>query len=284
MKKVANKTTSRSPESTDSTEQENPLEIYVSPSQSRGHAERISTSLHYCMLMRHTRVASSLCVTVLALAVFVSPVAAQSIGRSAIDELNRQLLYVALPLTLFVELTLIYAIYRFRDNDDPSPTVSDPALEITWTAATGVILVFVGVSAFFVLANPYLSPSAAAETGDADMKIEVVAYQWGWEFHYPEANVTTQERLVVPADRDVRFELTSEDVIHSLYVPDLGLKQDIFPGSTQIERTNATETGVYELYCAEFCGAGHSRMHSTVVVMNQSTYQGWLSNQSVAGA
>lgn len=235
--------------------------------------------------MRHTRTVLRICLVVGAVSLLATPVAAQSVGRSAIDDLNRQLLYVALPLTLFVELTLIYAIYRFRNNDDPSPTADDPALEITWTAATGVILVFVGISAFFVLANPYLSPSAAAEGGEVetDMEVQVVAYQWGWEFHYPEANVTTDSRLVLPADRDVRLVLTSEDVLHSLYVPDLGLKQDVFPGSEQIERTRATETGEYQLYCAEFCGAGHSRMHGKVVVMNQSNYEDWLSNQSESG-
>jgi cytochrome c oxidase subunit 2 len=233
--------------------------------------------------MSRIRPIGKLTIVVFALALLASPVAAQSIGRSVIDDLNRQLLYVALPLALFVEVTLIYAIYRFRNNDDPSPTVSDPALEVTWTAATGVILVFVGISAFFVLANPYLSPTAAAETGETDMRVEVTAYQWGWEFHYPEANVTTQTQLVIPADRDVRLILDSEDVIHSLYVPSLGLKQDIFPGNTQIERTNATRPGRYDLYCAEFCGAGHSRMHGTVVVLNQSDYQSWLANRSAAG-
>lgn len=233
--------------------------------------------------MRHTRTVARLCFVVIAVSLLASPVVAQSVSRSAIDDLNKQLLYVALPLTLFVEMTLIYAIYRFRNNDDPKPTVSDPALEITWTAATGVILVFVGISAFFVLGNPYLSPTAAEDgETDADMEIEVVAYQWGWEFHYPDANVTTQERLVIPKDQDVRLILESDDVLHSFYVPGLGLKQDVFPGSEQIERTRATETGNYQLYCAEFCGTGHSRMDREVVVMDQSDYEEWLSNQTAS--
>lgn len=215
--------------------------------------------------------------------VFTSPAAAQSVNRAAIDELNKQLLYVALPLTLFVELTLVYAIYRFTGNENPRPTVDDPALEITWTAATGAILVFVGVSGFFVLANPYISPAAAgptdgAEMGD-DMEIEVLAYQWGWEFTYTGANVTTRDRLVIPRDTDIRLSLTSTDVIHSIYVPDFGLKQDVFPEQETIARTRATETGSYRLYCAELCGAGHSRMHGTVVVLNRTDYDEWLAEQ-----
>lgn len=221
-----------------------------------------------------------------ALVLFTTPAAAQSVNRAAIDELNTQLLYVALPLTLFVELTLVYAIYRFRNNDDPSPTVDDPGLEITWTAATAVILVFVGVSGFFVMTNPYLTPTAMADSGAGDaaanaattgdeLVVEVDAYQWGWSFHYADANVTTRDRLVIPENRDVRFVMESRDVIHALYVPGLGIKQDIFPGTETVARTHATEPGEYRLYCAELCGDGHARMHGEVVVLNETAYADW---------
>lgn len=234
--------------------------------------------------MRRARVVRSALVVV-TVATLATPAAAQSVNRAVIDELNTQLFYVALPLTLFVELTLFYAIYRFRENDDPNPTVDDPALEVTWTVATAVILVFVGVSGYFVMANPYLTPTAAADAGAAvdagdDMEIRVVAYQWGWTFHYPEANVTTHSRLVIPANEDVQFLLESEDVIHSLSVPALGIKQDIFPGRTTIARTRATEPGTYDLYNTEFSGTGHSRMHGTVVVMNRTAYEAWSTERS----
>ncbi|WP_380678390.1 cytochrome c oxidase subunit II [Salinigranum sp. GCM10025319] len=221
-------------------------------------------------------------VVVTAVALLSTPAAAQSVNRSAIDDLNEQLLYVALPLVLFVEITLIYALYRFRNNDDPQPTTKDPALEITWTAATGVILLFVGLSAFFVLANPYITPSVAGQTDAANentVEVEVVAYQWGWEFRYQGENVTTQSRLVLPRDRDVAISLVTRDVIHSFYVPKLGLKQDVIPGQTTRLRTRATETGEYRLYCAELCGVGHTRMHGTVSVVSQEEYEEWLDDQ-----
>ncbi|EMA01950.1 cytochrome c oxidase subunit 2 [Haloarcula vallismortis] len=222
---------------------------------------------------------------VVGLSLLAAPAAAQSVNRAAIDDLNEQLLYVALPLTLFVELTLVYVIYRFRNNADPKPTVDDPALEVTWTAATGAILVFVGVSAFVVMANPYITPAAAEASADGDAfaddtEIDVLAYQWGWEFSYTDVNVTTEERLVIPADENVTFRLQTTDVIHAIYIPKLGVKQDIFPGRTMTARTRATEPGEYRLYCAEMCGAGHSRMDATVVVKNQSAYDTWVENQT----
>ena len=106
--------------------------------------------------------------------------------------------------------------------------------------------------------------------------IEVEAYQWGWSVHYPAANVTTGDRIVLPVDRNVRFVLGSRDVIHSLYVPALGVKQDVLPGSETVARTRATETGEHRLYCAELCGAGHSRMQGTVVVLNGTAYDRWV--------
>ncbi|WP_136602275.1 cytochrome c oxidase subunit II [Salinigranum halophilum] len=236
--------------------------------------------------VRVTRVAQFVVVALgiaLVAGLLASPAAAQSVNRNAIDDLNEQLLYVALPLVLFVEVTLVYALYRFRNNENPKPTAKDSALEITWTAATGVILLFVGISAFFVLANPYISPAAAsqpaAETAEDPVEIEVVAYQWGWEFRYQGENVTTQKQLVLPVDRDVRVSLTTRDVIHSFYVPQLGLKQDVIPGQTTELRTRATETGEYTLYCAELCGVGHTRMHGTVAVLSQDDYSAWLDDQ-----
>ncbi|MEF8829063.1 MAG: cytochrome c oxidase subunit II [Haloarcula sp.] len=240
--------------------------------------------------MRLRRRLVRMCLLVVGLSLLAAPAAAQSLNRAAIDELNAQLLYVALPLTLFVELTLVYAIYRFRNNDDPRPTVDDPALEVTWTAATGAILVFVGVSAFVVMTNPYITPATAEATADGndaladDTEIEVLAYQWGWEFSYAGADVTTEDRLVLPADENVTFRLRTTDVIHAIYIPQLGVKQDIFPGRTMTARTHATEPGEYRLYCAEMCGAGHSKMNATVVVKNQSAYDAWMENQTAAAS
>ncbi|WP_121744757.1 cytochrome c oxidase subunit II [Natronorubrum halophilum] len=235
----------------------------------------------------------TLTVTVLSsLLALTGTVAAQSPNRELIDGLEYQLLYVALPLTLFVLMILVYAAVKFHDNDDPQPTTEDPALEITWTAATALILLFVGLAGYSVLVNPYVSPSQAIDGDDrsqeefesladlpetGDEEVYVRGYQWEWQATYPEANVTTENEIVIPADENVTIWLTSDDVIHSLFVSDLGIKQDAFPGDYTRARTTVDEPGRYDVVCTEFCGAGHSRMEAEVVAVDQATYDQWLS-------
>jgi len=233
----------------------------------------------------HRRIAF---VAVLMFSILATPVSAQSVNRDLIDGLNVQLLYVALPLTIFVLVILTYTTVTFRNNEDARPTAEDPPLEITWTVATAVILLFVGVSSYAVLANPYLSPGVLSDdslagTGtnpiegpDDEEVLEIVAYQWEWQATYPDANITTQNEIVIPADEDVAFVMTSRDVIHSLAVPDLGIRQDVFPKEESLVRTNVHETGTYEVQCTEFCGAQHAHMLGTVTVVDRDTYEAWL--------
>ncbi|SEQ06803.1 cytochrome c oxidase subunit II [Natrinema salaciae] len=244
------------------------------------------------MSSRRRTIASLVVAALSSLLALTGTVAAQSENRDLIDGLEYQLLYVALPLTLFVLMILIYAAVKFHDNDDPEPTTEDPALEITWTAATAIILLFVGLSGYSVLVNPYVSPSQANDVDTSgsqediesfddlpetdDEEVHVRGYQWEWQATYPESNVTTENEIVIPADRNVTFWLSSDDVVHSLFVPDLGIKQDAFPGDYTRARTIVSEPGNYDAVCAEFCGAGHSRMDAEIVVVEPDTYDQWL--------
>ncbi|WP_049971007.1 cytochrome c oxidase subunit II [Haladaptatus cibarius] len=243
-------------------------------------------------LRRGGMVACLLCVLVIAA---IEPAAAQSVNKRLIDQLNFQLIYVALPLTLFVEIILIYAVVRFRNNDDPLPTAEDPALEITWTIATAIILLFVGFAAYTVLTSPYITPNqpgdqvnqmAANGTNNSSasdaVMVEGLAYQWGWQFEYQNSNRTTQDELVIPANSEVYVRMTSADVIHSLFVPELGVKQDVFPSRTAVVHTRVYEPGTYRGYCTEFCGAGHARMRTTVRVLPQDEYRQWLQGNATA--
>lgn len=200
--------------------------------------------------------------------------------------LSDHLLYVAVPVTLLTEAVLFYAIWRFRDTDEPQPTQENLRLEISWTIATAVILLFVGLSAYVVMANPSVTttPSESQQvvnSGDP-VVVNVTGAQWFWTFEYPGENVTTQGSMVLPAGRPIVFRIQSADVIHSFFVPDLGLKRDAIPGQTNYLRTTVSTDSVgqsYSLYCAEYCGSGHSDMRSTVKIVSPSQYQQWLASQ-----
>ena len=225
------------------------------------------------------------------LALLAEPVAAQPSASTTVDQiwnLNMDLLAIAIPITLLVEGILIYTVWRFRNKETPLPTMENRRLEITWTIATAVILLFVGVASYQVMASPYVT---AESTNDAQLQeetpehIQVEAYRYGWTFQYngssfeEEAAVSTTTDLKIPANKDVRLRVTSDDWLHAFHVPSLGLKADAFPDQYNYLQTQATETGSYQLYCAEYCGSGHSKMLGTVEVVPQDEYEEWLEEQ-----
>ena len=234
--------------------------------------------------MRRTRIGlcSLLAVAILALA--VEPAAAQtSATAELINTLNGKLLWAAIPITLLVELILLYTVLRFKDNDEAKPTRENRRLEISWTIATALVLVFVGVASYGVLANDVVAFNQEENVSPATVEedavvVRAVAFQWGWDMEYPEHNITSSA-IVIPADRPVYIEVTSRDVIHAFHVPELGLKQDAMPGEVLTIKTVAYEPGVYQGYCAEFCGVAHSQMTFTVDVRSEQAYQSWLQQQ-----
>jgi cytochrome c oxidase subunit II len=218
------------------------------------------------------------------LAVAVDPALAQgydSTTEELIRTLNTQLLYAAIPITVLVEGILIYTVWKFRNNENPLPTKENRRLEITWTVATAIVLLFVGYASYGVMANEYVTttPEQAQNVEKNAVEIEVVAERYAWTFNYKGQNVSASTNAVIPKNRPVYFNVTSKDWLHAFHVPQLGLKQDAIPNQHNVIKTRATEEGTYQLYCAEYCGVGHSSMLGTVKVVNQSEYQQWLQNQ-----
>lgn len=242
------------------------------------------------------------------LLVAVEPVLAQSsINEKIIGNLNKRLLYVAIPITVLVEGILIYALWKFKDNDEATPTQENRRLEITWTIATAIILLFVGVGSMIALGSLALAPGttaaqpmeaqqtiepavtmdkpgAVAPPNESVLEVEVIGSQWSWTMKYPEANVTTSGKLVLPANRTIYIHTTSTDVVHSIHIPALALKMDSFPARYRTISTKIIETGKYQLYCAEFCGAGHSAMLAKVVVKPPEKFQSWINSQQSSGS
>jgi cytochrome c oxidase subunit 2 len=219
------------------------------------------------------------------LVLFADPVLAQgydSTTEELIRSLNTQLLYMAIPITLLVEGILVYTVWKFRNNDDPKPTKENRRLEISWTIATALVLLVVGYASYGVMANEYVA-GAGNQVDDAvnedAVNVEVVGVKYLWEFNYQDANVSTTGTLVLPSDTDIYLNVTSDDWIHALHVPELGLKQDAMPGQHNVIKTHITDEDTYQLYCAEYCGVGHSQMLGEVEVVSPQEYQEWLDDQ-----
>jgi cytochrome c oxidase subunit 2 len=224
------------------------------------------------------------------LLVAVEPATAQSTSSTTTEQLiwglNSKLIYVAVPITILVEGILIYTVWKFSKSEKAQPTKENRRLEITWTIATAVILLFVGAASYQVLSSPYVSAESnqQLDTDQEPMEVKVYGQRYNWEFHYPEQDINTTNTVVIPADREVELNITSRDWLHAVHVPGLGLKQDAFPGQWNSINTRATETGEYQLYCAEYCGSGHSKMLGSVEVKSQEEFQTWVDEQQSSGS
>lgn len=229
--------------------------------------------------MKPRRTAYATLFAVVALTLFAEPVLAyQSTTEELIRSLNTQLLYMAIPITVLVEGILIYTVWKYRKNDEPLPTKENRRLEISWTIATALVLLVVGYASYGVMADEYVA-SSSYDPGQDDVVVEVVGQKYFWEFNYEGENVSTTGTVVLPKGQDVYLNVTSADWIHAFHVPELGLKQDAIPGQHNFIKTKLTEEGTYQLYCAEYCGVGHSQMLGEVEVVSQQEYQNWLEEQ-----
>jgi cytochrome c oxidase subunit 2 len=177
-----------------------------------------------------------------------------------------------LSLVFFVLITVLlvfFAIkYRRRSENDETPyiTGSEP-LEIIWTVIPSVLLILIFIYGFVVFKDMKSPPKDAVE-------ITVTGKQWLWTFDYYNGKKTLNE-LYVQQNRPVRLVMKADDVLHSFFVPAFRMKQDLLPGRyTQLWFT-PTKIGTFDLFCAEYCGTGHSAMLGKVIVMSPEAYSIW---------
>lgn len=111
--------------------------------------------------------------------------------------------------------------------------------------------------------------------GDDVVHIEVTAYQWFWEFYYPDTGLSLIDEVHFPVDRPIHFHVSSEDVIHSFWIPRLGGKLDAIPGRVNVLRLEASQTGRFDGQCVEYCGVGHAYMDFVVEVHDADSYRNW---------
>ena len=166
------------------------------------------------------------------------------------------------------------ARYRQKSNVDRSnPPTASRLMEVLWIAiplALGMVMFVWGANLFFRIYDP---PGNALE-------VAVVGKQWMWYVQHAEGRSEINE-LHVPLGGPVRLRMTSQDVIHSFYVPAFRVKQDVLPGRYTSLWFEPTQVGRYHLYCAEYCGTNHSTMGGWVTVMEPVDYQRWLTEGGV---
>lgn len=235
------------------------------------------------------------------------PPAITDIGHEIDDQFSRTLLITGIVFVA-AQFGLAYAVYRFRDHGQKASYFEgNNTMEIVWTLATVVLFVGLGLYARNAWAQVHFtdaSPSA--------FPIEVTGQQFVWNFRYagpdgkfgrtkPElvsastgnpigldpTDPSSKDDIVspviaVPEGREVDLILRSQDVTHSFFVRELRLKQDAVPGMEIHMHFTANDPGTYDLVCAELCGLGHYRMHTTLTVMPETDFEKWLKDQEAA--
>ena len=220
-----------------------------------------------------------------------------STAGDAIDQLFNGIHLLSAVILLGTGLTIGWAIWKFDHRNDDRKKAAyfhhNTLLEITWTIIPAIILLFL---AFFQMKswteNKMQRPVVElnGETTLVPPMVMVKAKRFGWEFHYAGADglVETQDDvyienlLVLPAGEDIVLQLESRDVIHSFFVPELRLKQDVVPGMTQFSWFNSNQTGDIEILCTELCGWGHYKMVADMRLVDRPEFDAWLAEQQSA--
>jgi len=212
--------------------------------------------------------------------------------KTNIIELNNLVMVIITIITVFVGVLLLWVMFRYnaKRNPTPSKTSHNSVLEIAWTVLPVLILVIIAIPSFRLV---YYED----RTHDPDMTIKVTGHQWYWEYTYPDHGnldftsyfvpddqlkpgqlrlLTVDNQLVVPVNKNIRVLTTSADVIHSFFVPALGVQRYAIPGRTIETWFRADKTGVFYGECNQICGQNHSRMPIAVHAVTDQEFTAWL--------
>ncbi|MDY0883977.1 cytochrome c oxidase subunit II [Dongia soli] len=209
---------------------------------------------------------------------------------------NHILMPIITIITLFVLVLLLICIFRFNEkaNPVPSKTTHNTLIEVIWTVAPALVLVFIAIFSFPLLYKQLDLPKP-------DLTIRAIGHQWYWSYEYPDngnftfdANLVEKEQLpadkkdlyllqadnevVLPVGKNVRVQITATDVIHSWTVPSFGVKHDGVPGRVNESWFNIEKPGIYYGQCSELCGVRHGFMPITVRAVTQEEFAKWVAD------
>ncbi len=211
-------------------------------------------------------------------------------------ELHMLIFYICVAIGTVVFSVMFYSLFRYTKKKNPNPSSfhESSKLEVAWTIVPFLILIAMAVPASKTLTEIY-------EDEEGEINIQIVGYQWKWEYKYLEddinffSNLSTDqdeiynlvpkgenyllevdEPLIIPVDTRVRFLITANDVIHSWWVPDFAIKQDAIPGFINTAWTRVEEPGIYRGNCTELCGKNHGFMPVVVKVVEKDEYNEWV--------
>lgn len=209
-----------------------------------------------------------------------------------VTNFHELLLWVITAIVIFVLVLLAYACWRFSEARNPVPSrrSHNTLIEIVWTAVPVLILVIIAIPSFKLLYYMDVVPKT-------EMTIKAIGHQWYWSYVYPDnGNFTfdsymiadadlkpgqlrlleTDNRLVIPADTNIRIQTTSEDVLHSWAMPSMGVKVDAVPGRLNETWINAERPGTYVGQCSELCGVNHGFMPITIEALPKDQFEAWV--------
>ena len=196
----------------------------------------------------------------------------RSTTAEQVDDLFYFILLVSAFFFAIIVGVMVLFLVKYREQPggavQRSPSHNN-ALEITWTVVPAI---FVGAIFFWGFVG-YLD---MRQPPDNSYEIQVTAKKWSWSFTYPNGHI--DNNLHVPEDRPVRLVMSSDDVIHSLYIPAFRLKMDVIPGRYTTTWFESEMPGEYTLFCAEYCGTQHSKMLAKVVVHPSGEFEKWLAD------
>lgn len=212
--------------------------------------------------------------------------------KESIHDFNQFVLWIISLITIFVGLLLAFVIWRFRASKNPVPsrTSHHTWLEVAWTVVPVLILIAIAIPSFRLI---YYQDRAV----DADMTINVTGRQWYWHYAYPDAgnlafdsypiatadlqpgqlrNLDVDNPMVIPVGKNIRVLTTGQDVIHSFFVPSLGVQKYTIPGRTLETWFRADRPGTFYGQCNQICGQNHWFMPIVVKAVPEAEYQAWL--------